>query len=396
MPVPEIYHGREQTFVKHRLLEAYLQRLFMIIGLHQKSIRYVDCFPGPWQEENAELKDTSIGISLKIIGKSREGLKKRGKDVAFHALFIEKDKTAFKKLQNHLANFEQSGISTSAFPGDFFELRDLILDWCGPNDFTFFFVDPKGWKNVVEIPTLTPLLRRPNSEFLINFMYDFLLRTHTQESFREDMQAIFGEVPDTEGLTPEGKEEYLIGLYGKRLKEIPPTWRSKPRVVSVPVLYPTIDRTLYHLVYLTRHPKGITVFMEASDQLDLIQGRARAQAKQEDRETRSGQLELFRASKSVHKEKRADPALVKHYWLTRLSSTPRRFGIEELADMIEETRWFESDFQAAFHELEREGMVKNLDATGRRTKKFIHFTEQDSKGERLVMLRKSDEHQNFH
>lgn len=210
------------------------------------------------------------------------------------------------------------------------------------------------------------------------------------------MQAIFGEVPDTEGLAPEGKEEYLISLYGKRLKEIPPTWGSKPRIVSVPVLYPTIDRTLYHLVYLTRHPKGITVFMEASDQLDLIQGRARAQAKQEDRETRSGQLELFRASKSVRKEKRADPSKVKPYWLTRLSSTPRRFGIEELADMIEETGWFESDFQVAFHELERECRVKNLDATGRRTKKFIHFTEQDSKGERLVILRKSNEHQDLH
>jgi three-Cys-motif partner protein len=384
MSVPELYHGREQTFVKHRLLEAYLQRLFMIIGLYQKSIRYVDCFSGPWQEGSSELRDTSIGISLKIIRKSREGLKEMGKDVAFHALFIEKDKIAFKKLQNHLASFQQAGIATSAFPGDFFELRDLILDWCGSNDFTFFFVDPKGWKNVVEIPTLTPLLRRPNSEFLINFMYDFLLRTHTQESFREDMQAIFGELPDTEGLTPEGKEEYLISLYRKRLKEIPPSWGSKPRAVSVPVLYPTIDRTLYHLVYLTRHPKGITVFMQASDQLDLIQGRTRAQAKQEDRETRSGQLELFRASRSVHKQKRADLTQVKPYLLNRLSSIPRRFGIAELADMIEETGWFESDFQIAFHELEREGRVKNLDATRKRRTKFIHFTEQDSKGERLV------------
>src|SRR5208337_640130 len=109
MPVPASYHGREQAFVKHRLLEAYLQRLFMIIGLHQKSIRYVDCFSGPWQEGSAELKDTSIGISLKIIGKSREGLKKMGKDVAFHALFIEKDKIAFKKLQDHLASFQQPG-----------------------------------------------------------------------------------------------------------------------------------------------------------------------------------------------------------------------------------------------------------------------------------------------
>ena len=218
-----------------------------------------------------------------------------GRDVTFHALFIEKDRKAFQKLRDHLAGFRQEEVTADAFHGDFFDLRESILEWCGPDDFTFFFIDPKGWKNVVEIPTLTPLLRRPNSEFLINFMYDFLLRTHTQESFREDMQAIFGEVPDTEGLSPEEKEAYLLDLYRKRIKEISPAWGGKPRAVSVPVLYPTVDRTLYHLVYLTRHPKGITVFMEASEQLDLVQRRARAQAKQEDRESRSGQRELFPA-----------------------------------------------------------------------------------------------------
>lgn len=381
----ESYHGREQAFVKHRLLETYLQRLFMIMGLYQRSIRYVDCFSGPWQEGSATLQDTSIGIALKIFQKSREGFRKMGREVTFQALFIEKDRIAFQKLQSYLATFSQTGITTEAFYGDFFELRDSILEWCGPNDFTFFFVDPKGWKKVVEIPTLTSLLRRPNSEFLINFMYDFLLRTHTQESFREDMHAIFGEIPDTAGLSSEEKETFLLNLYRNRLKEISPEWGGKPRVVTVPVLYPKIDRTLYHLVYLTRHPKGITVFMDASEKLDLVQRRARAQAKQEDRETRSGQLELFRASEYVHdSEKRSVAAEVKAHWLNKLSTTPHLFGLEELADMLEETGWFEGDFQAAFGELEKEGRAKNLDTKGRRRTKFVHFDAHNNKGERLV------------
>ncbi len=90
----------------------------------------------------------------------------------------------------------------------------------------------------MEIPTLTPLLQRPNSEFLINFMYDFLSRTHPQESFREDMLAIFGEVRDTGGLSPEQREAYLIDLYKQRLKKILPAWGGKPRVVSVPCFIP--------------------------------------------------------------------------------------------------------------------------------------------------------------
>lgn len=125
--------------------------------------------------------------------------------------------------------------------------------------------------------------------------------------------------------------------------------------------------------------------MEASEKLDLVQRRARAQAKQEKRESRSGQLEVFQASRYVNKGKRAYPAEVKLYWLNILSSAPRQFGVEELADMLEGTGWFEGDLQAAFGELEREGKVQNLDAVGRRRRaKFVHFTAHGNMGERLV------------
>ena len=383
MQIPDSYRGREQAFIKHQLLETYLQRLFMIIGQHQKNIRYVDCFSGPWQEGSNDLQDTSIGISLKIIEKCQNGLNANGKNVTFHALFIEKDKKSFQKLQNYLSDISQQNISTKALPGDFFELREEILSWCGSDDFTFFFIDPKGWKNVVEIPTLTPLLQRPNSEFLINFMYDFVLRSHSQDCFQEDMLAIFGEIPNTEAMTPEEKEVYLVNLYKQRLKQILPSWGGRPRAVSVPVLKPTIDRTLYHLVYLTRHEKGICVFMEASERLDFVQRRTRAQTKQRHREKRSHQLELFSAADSIRVENHADPAEVKSYWLTKLKSTPSRFGNEELADMLEETGWFESDFQTAFDDLQKEGKVDNLDAKGKRRTKFVHY----HKGERLVKVK---------
>lgn len=340
--VPESYHGREQAFVKHQLLEAYLQRLFMIIGLSQNTIQYVDCFSGPWQEGSSDLSDTSIGIALKIIQKAREGLMRNGRNVRFRALFIEKDKVAYRKLKDHLAGLQQSEVTASSFPGDFFELRDSILDWCGPDAFTFFFVDPRGWKNVVEIPTLTPLLKRPNSEFMINFMYDFLSRTYSQEFFRDDMRAVFGEVLETGNLSSEQREAFLIKLYKQRLKEISPLRGANPRAVSVPVLYPTIDRTLYHLVYLTRHPRGITVFMEASEKLDLIQRRTREGAKM--RETGSMQLNMFTESK-IRDEKKAVIAEIKPYWLQKLSYSAAWFGVEELADMMEKQDGLKANFK---------------------------------------------------
>jgi three-Cys-motif partner protein len=167
MSVPESYRGREQAYVKHCLLGTYLERLFMIIGQHQSGIRYVDCFSGPWQEGTENLQDTSIGIVLDIMRKCKVGLNKMGRNVTFHALFIEKDRKAFQKLTDFLSDSTQLGIATEARKGEFFELRESILQWCGPNDFTFFFIDPNGWKRVIEVPTLTPFLKRPNSEFLI-------------------------------------------------------------------------------------------------------------------------------------------------------------------------------------------------------------------------------------
>lgn len=389
MKVPEVYRNREQAFVKHHLVRTYLERLFMIIGQSQHIIRYVDCFSGPWNEQDENLEDTSIGISLEIMRKCRDGLKTMGKSVSFRALFIEKDKRAFEKLEAYLSACAEPDVITTARNGDFFNLREKILNWCGEDDFTFFFIDPKGWKNVVEISTLEPFLRRPNSEFLINFMYDFLLRTHTQESFQEDMRAIFGNIPDTTGMTPKQKETHLIHMYRSRLKQIAPSRGGLPRTVHVPILYPLRDRTLYHLVYLTRHAKGIAVFMEASEKLELVQRRARVQAKQEQRESRTGQCEFdFEFCNDLKRVENVDFNEVRSYWLRRLSSHPRQFGIEQLADMIEETGWFESDLQAAFGELAGQGIVANLDdETKQRRKKYVHFEPHHNQGEHLIRLK---------
>jgi three-Cys-motif partner protein len=388
MIVPESYRNREQTYIKHQLLKTYLERLFMIIGQHQSVIRYVDCFSGPWNEQDENLQDTSIGICLDIMRKCRDGLARTGKSVRFQALFIEKDKRPFERLEAYLSICASPDVTTAARNGEFYDLREQILNWCGPDDFTFFFIDPKGWKKVVEILTLEPFLKRPNSEFLINFMYDFLLRTLTQESFHEDMMAIFGSVPDTISMAPKQKETYLIDLYRLRLKQIAPSKGGIPRTAHVSILYPLRDRTLYHLVYLTRHSKGIAVFMDASEKLEIIQKQAREQAKQKDREERTRQLELFQSCNEISPERQIDLEGIKLYWLGKLSGHSCRFGIDQLADMIEETGWFESDLQAAFGELSGQGIVANLDdMTKRRRKKFVHFDAYHNQGEHLIRLK---------
>jgi len=83
--------------------------------------------------------------------------------------------------------------------------------------------------------------------------------------------------------------------YRKCLKSTQPSTTKKPRSAYVKVLYPQKDRTEYELVYLTRHPLGIVVFMEESAKLDIIQKKVRAQAKQDRRVEKSGQQEFSSA-----------------------------------------------------------------------------------------------------
>ncbi|MFC1838901.1 three-Cys-motif partner protein TcmP [Thermodesulfobacteriota bacterium] len=371
----ENYKGRTQAFIKHSLLKAYLKRLFFIIGQHEKVIRYVDCFAGPWKGESNDLRDTSIGISLDIMKDCRESLLQRGKDVIFKALYIEKIKKSYKKLDSFLKSNTYDGVEAESLNGEFHNLRENILNWTGGDDFTFFFIDPTGWNNVIEIKTLHPLLKRRRSEFLINFMFDFILRTHSQTQFQEHMINIFGTVPNTEGMTPKEREEYLVKMYIYELKNSLDQTGKKPRASYVKVLDPLKNRTKYHLVYITRHPKGINVFMEESEPLKLIQKEVRAKVQQENRINKSGQGELF---PPVALEKEVDGIeleIVKKYWLNKLSFEPNIYGEEQLADMYEETGWFQNDFQRAFNELLDEDKVANLNAKRKRPKKAVHFDE---------------------
>lgn len=387
MEIPAEYRGREHAYIKHTLLETYLYKLFMIVGQYQQTITYVDCLAGPWQDASEDLSDTSIGRSLVTMKKCFASLLVMNPNVRFRALFVEKDVKKYRRLKEYLETLE-TPVETQSFHGEFDKLRHNILDWCG-SSFTFFFIDPLGWKNIVDVPTLEPFLRRPNSEFLINFMFEFILRAHQISLHEEDMINIFGQVPPTEGMTPEQKESCLVTLYQKNLKRVQPSQGRKPRSVSVPIQRPDKDRTIYHLVYLTRHPLGIVKFMEASETLDFVQKAVRIQAKHDKKIETTGQRELFGALENIKVEQGTVPiSVVKEYWLRQLTTKPQLFGIDKLADMLEETGRFERDFQEAFHELQLEGKVLNLDdaKNSKRKKKFIHFDKDSNCGERLVKV----------
>lgn len=387
MVVPDAYQGREQAYVKHRLLGAYLEKLFLIVGMGSDKLGvaelcYVDCFAGPWGDESEGLGTTSIAISLDILARCRIELLRRGKALRFRALYVEKSKTAFALLERHLRERTPEGIDAKPMNGDFVDLRQDILDWCGAGSFAFFFIDPKGWTDV-GVNVLKPLLQRPQSEFLITFMYDFVNRTVSMQDYQNQITQLLGGQPEVGGLAPQAREKALLHTYRRNLKAcIWMNWQGTARSAYVRVQHPTKDRTKYHLVYLTSHPLGVVEFMNISEKLDLVQKLTRAATKQSRRIEKSKQTELFGADEFVSEEEgHASPDEIEIFWLERLSLAPRLFGLAEFADMLEEKDWFPGDLQQALGHLMVQGKVANLDAKGKRKSRYLHFEV----GERLQL-----------
>ena len=59
----------------------------------------------------------------------------------------------------------------------------------------------------------------------------------------------------------------------------------------------------------------------------------------------------------------------------------KSIGVEDIAEMLEDTGWFIGDFQSALLELLKDGKVENLDAKRMRSKHAIHFKDSNGKGE---------------
>lgn len=377
MEIDNVYRGREHSYIKHELLRGYLEKLLLIIGTTgTKEIAYVDCFAGPWGSEDESLAGTSIAVSLEILEGVRSTLAAAPYNITnlkLRAIYVEKLKRRHKRLTDFLVHNCPRGIEYHALHGDYSELQDEILLRCGKG-FAFFFIDPLGWTDIA-IPKLRKLAERPRSELLITFMYDFVNRFITKDELRQPITEMLGTLDESDLLKisasdPKSREAYVVHRYRERLKEaVGAEGKEKPRAYHAVVMDRDKERTKYHLVYVTRHPKGIKAFAQQSEKVEFTQKVVRIQA----RRAASGQSGLFPAEEEAELDGHVDLAAVKKYWLSLLSTDPTRFSDDVLADMLESTGWLIRDFQQAFGELLAEGKVENLDADGRRRVHFVHF-----------------------
>lgn len=180
----------------------------------------------------------------------------------------------------------------------------------------------------------------------------------------------------------------IVGMGARRGRRIELCYvEYSPRAAYVRVLDRNKERPKYHLVYVTSHPRGIIEFMEISEDIDLVQKQVRAHKKGAEREQRTGTPDMFGAESLVDATAgHASPEDIDDFWLDYLKVGTCRIGLNEFADILEETDWFPGDLQASLVRLISAGSVRNLDASGKRPKKPLHFETKG--GESLQLLEK--------
>lgn len=297
---PNLYIGREQTLVKHLILKKYLERLAHIIGSHWSTLTYVDCFSGPWNVRSNDLKDSSFAIALNELRKARDTHAARDKALALRCLFLEKDPDAFTRLREFADAVEDAEVVALNL-----QLEEAVPDIVqfvrkgGSNSFAFVFIDPTGWTGFA-LDVIKPILRINPGEVLINFMSGDIRRFVTSPDQQTELSFLrlfgskgFKEV--VEGLSGLDREDALVREYQRNIL----TEGRFNLSCSAIVLHPEFDRTRFHLIYATRHPKGVEVFKAAEkaamEQMQNVRGDVK-QRKHEKDEQRALLPDLWRDS----------------------------------------------------------------------------------------------------
>jgi three-Cys-motif partner protein len=297
MKTPE-YEEREQTEVKHFILKRYLSAFVPIVGDWAADIAYVDCLAGPWESTAPNLSDTSFATAVGVMADAQRTLAERGKHPLLRCLFIEKNRTAFARLDAYARSV--TGMEAVAQNWDFTISVQEIVKFAHrtPKSFPFFFIDPKGWEQIA-IPTIAPILRLKPGEVLITLMSSFIRRFIDDRSKRFDQVYGFDVQERIESVHGEEREELLVRLYVEAARRA----GAFDYACTLPVMKAAHDDFQFHMVYLTRNRRGVEVFKETERAVIPFMHNTRAEAQSRRQLERTAQWSLLPAEET-YKESR--------------------------------------------------------------------------------------------
>jgi three-Cys-motif partner protein len=208
---------------KHLVLKNYLNAWLPILGRYSGRILFIDGFIGPGQYRDGE--EGSPVIALNAFCEHRER-NRINAEVGF--IFIEKDEKRANHLESLIDPMRSSlpsncnvEVINDKFYGTMNNIMDL-LDEQEKNLAPFFvMVDPFG---VSETPmeVIARILRNPQSEVFISFMYDYINRFRGKPEFEPHLNELFGCTEWRTGIEIEDsieRKQFYYSLYERTIRE---------------------------------------------------------------------------------------------------------------------------------------------------------------------------------
>ena len=388
MADPQDYVGREQMWVKHWMLQRYLEQLVFKVGQGRSNWRrfvYIDAYAGPWQSQTQDLSDTSFGTALRVMRSCQGKLAQLGRQIPMHAVFFELNKLRAAKLIQYAGENSTPKLTISAFQGDFMDHLDAVASQLRDDDFAFVLIDPTGYKDIVP-ERLTPLLRRRGVEVLINLMWDFINRFWDTDQ-APVLDKLFG-ADRRQRCGSLQREHDVSQLYAHRLRDVAGSVGGRLYASTFPVQHPEKDRTHYFLIYATHASIGLLTFDGVAEA--TWQEQALTKARSAVRRKSDAIPDLFGgAVHAVQYERPVDGDALRNAWLARLPAVGSEIVMTEdvMAQLLEECGCLSIDLQTALRRLIELGVVENtsIDEAGlRRRKKNVVQIEKRERLRRLL------------
>jgi three-Cys-motif partner protein len=376
------YLNREHALVKHMLFERYFKRFIMILG-SRPNLAYIDAFAGPWLSSDDDYLDTSFGRAINAIESCSVTLaQQHNKRPRFRSLLIEADQSAFSELNSFAQKSSKATATVEARNWKFEESISQISEWIRPGEKTFVLIDPKAYRGLISPSVLSPLLKNPNVELLINYMWQFINlaigHSRINEKHDKNLKDLHGAGYSEFSSLPSGeKESSFIREYKKRLaEESGLDGENRLRTASFPIQYADKDGTKYYLVYATHNPRGLIAFSEASDEAIEDQKEVQFFVGQKKREERTGVADMFH---EIH-EPHADLTPREDAWLEALPSHNSVVIVDHefWANMLERYNCLPSQLQTGLKNLMSRGLIEVVGATSRRKKNFVHWKKSET------------------
>lgn len=341
--------------IKEQIVKNYLHIWFTMLSKKPTTLLYIDGFAGPGIYENGMRGSPIIAMEEAALALSREGHEK----ARILLVFIEKDqqvadglrhnvKKHVVELRNQYGDSVVDRISIKIRNKDFsLVIENLENQYSNiEKNPAFVFLDPFGLaRSGFSFEWLEKIAKFRKGEFLLNFYVQGIERNRHKLS-QQKIAQIFGENIDISNITVEG----MAGLFSIKIQ-------SKLNMKTL--LYEMNNRknrTLYYLVFATKHSSGVKKMKEVMRRL----------SGKELHFTNEGYINQFRLFETVG----IDQFEESFFEVFNGKSISVREIFEYYATSNDYV-WTEADIRHFLKELERKGKIKveNVKLNGRKRRR---------------------------